>query len=228
MRQSQRSVAVTQFQRSGQSSQDVPFRQPRTKPRAAALSGLAVVRPVAAFARAWHGWVMKTLGLVVVFVPLLLGASTAIASPASRACDVQHVKTVGELQTILSLRAVEIVNRGASIRGGIDVRLQRMVAPSAIFSLGSGDVGRPLGVGVAGARALAKEMKADTFRFLGWDYIPTPVKDACASQKVDVEFTDTHGRRVYPITFTFKAGRLIAAAGWSRSFETGPVEHVRD
>jgi hypothetical protein len=102
-----------------------------------------------------------------------------------------------------------------------------MVAPSATFSLGSGDVGRTLGVGVAGARALAREMKADTFRFLGWDYIPTPIKDACASHKVEVEFIDTHGKHVYPIAFTFEAGRLIAAAGWSRSFETGPVARVR-
>lgn len=71
-------------------------------------------------------------------------------------------------------------------------------------------------------------MKADTFRFLGWDYIPTAVKDTCALHKVDVEFTDTRGKNVYPVSFTFKAGRLIAAAGWSRSIETGPVERFRN
>lgn len=171
---------------------------------------------------------MKALRLAA-FAAVLLEASTAIAGPASSVCDVQHVKAIGELQSVLSRRAVEIVNRAASIRGGTDVYLQQLIAPSATFSLGSGDVGRPLGVGVPGARALAKQMKADTFRFLGWDYIPTPVKDACASQKVDVEFTDTHGKHVYPITFTFKAARLIAAAGGgSRSFEIRPVGHVSD
>jgi hypothetical protein len=70
------------------------------------------------------------------------------------------------------------------------------------------------------------EMKADTFRYLGWNYIPTPVKDPCASQKVAVEFTDTRGKNVYPVTFTFRAGRVVAAEGWSRTFEAGPVEPV--
>jgi len=100
-----------------------------------------MVRFVATFVHAWHGWVMKknTLGLVAIFAPVLLGASTAIAGPASHVCNVQHVKWIGELQTILSLRAVEIVT---SMRSGIHVRLQQMVAPSATLSAQSDAVRR--------------------------------------------------------------------------------------
>src|SRR5205085_2707296 len=119
------------------------------------------------------------------------------------------------------------VSRAAHFQGGRDARLQQLVAPSATFSLGSGDVGRPLGKGVSGARALAREMNADTYRFLGWDYIPMPVKDRCASQKVEVEFTDTREKNLYPITFTFRAGRVIAAEGWSHSYQTGPIDALR-
>jgi hypothetical protein len=167
---------------------------------------------------------MKALGLAI--AAMTLGSSSAIAAPAADSCDLPQVKYMGDLQSVLSRRAVEVVNRAARLRGGSDARLQQLVTPSADFSLGAGDVGRPLGKGVSGARALALEMKADTFRYLGWNYIPTPVESPCASQKVDVEFTDTRGKNVYPVTFTFRAGRVVAAEGWSRTFEAGPVEPV--
>jgi hypothetical protein len=167
---------------------------------------------------------MKVLGLAI--AAMLLGSSTAIAATGADGCDLPNVKYIGDLQSVLSRRAVEVVNRAANLKGGTDVRLQQLVAPTAAFSLGAGDVERPLGRGVSGARALATEMKADSFRYLGWNYIPTPVKDPCASQKVNIEFTDTRGKKVYPVTFTFRAGRVVAAEGWSRTFEAGPVEPV--
>lgn len=71
-------------------------------------------------------------------------------------------------------------------------------------------------------------MKADTFRFLGWDYIPMPVESPCGIHKVDVEFVDTQGQNVFPVTFTFEAGRIVTAAGWSRSYQSGPVRSVQD
>lgn len=187
---------------------------------------LAKEPPVADVAQAGHGGGMKALVLAIAVI--LVGSSTAIAAPVVHGCDLPSVKYVGELQSILSRRAVEVVNRAARLTGGTDLRLQELVAPSAAFSLGAGDVRRPLGTGVTGARALAKEMKADRFRYLGWNYIPEPVKDPCASQKVDIEFTDTRGRILYPVTFTFAAGRFVAAEGWSRTFDAGPVERVRD
>ncbi len=63
-------------------------------------------------------------------------------------------------------------------------------------------------------------MKADTYRFLGWDYMDMPA-DACSSRKVEVEFIDSQGKNVFRVEFTFQAGRVVSAGGWERSFETG-------
>ena len=170
----------------------------------------------------------RHLVIALALSALLLGAPAAIARPPADSCEFKAAKTIAELRSALSLRAVEIVNRAAAAKSDTDPRLQQMLAPSATFSLGAGDVGRPLGTGVPGARALARLMKADRFRFLGWDYIPTPIESACAREKLDIEFIDTRNNRVYPIAFTFEGGRLISAAGWSRSFVTGSVEPIRD
>lgn len=85
-----------------------------------------------------------------------------------------------------------------------------------------------MGTGVAGARLLAKQMNADSYRFLGWDFIPRPVENACGQQKVDVEFTDSVSKRLYPVRFTFEGGRITAADGWTRSFEAGPMSALRE
>lgn len=167
---------------------------------------------------------MKALSVAIVAISL--GPSGATAAPLNAACDLPNVRYQGELNSVLSRRAVEVLNRAAKIEGERDPTLQQLVAPTADFSLGSGDVGRPLGKGVSGARALAALMKADTFRYLGWNYIPTPVETPCASHKVAVEFTDTTGKNVYPVTFTFSGGRVVAAEGWSRTFDAGPLEPV--
>ena len=150
---------------------------------------------------------------------------SATAAPAD-SCGLPAVRYMGELQSVLSRRAVEVVNRAARLKTGRDTRLEQLVAPSAEFSLGACDVGRPLGKEVNGARALAIEMRADTFRYLGWNYIPTPVDALCGPQKVEIEFTDTHGKNVYPVTFKFQNGRVVSAAGWSRTFETGALDPV--
>lgn len=125
---------------------------------------------------------------------------------------------MAELDHFLELRAVEVVERAADQDAG----LATLVAPSASFSLGAGDVGRPLGTGVDGARALTRTMNADSYRFLGWDYMDTPA-DPCAKLQVTVEFIDSRGKNVSHVEFTFEAGRVVAAAGWQRSFETGPL-----
>ena len=128
---------------------------------------------------------------------------------------------MAELRSALAKRAVEVVSRAAQAEP--QARFSEFVASSATFSLGTGDVGRPLGVGIAGAISLAQEMDADRFRFIEWDYIPTPVRDACGTQKVEVEFVSSRRNEVFPMTFTFKGGLVVDAAGWSRSFQTGPV-----
>jgi hypothetical protein len=161
--------------------------------------------------------------LALLFAPLVAAAHSAIDR-----CDIYGVKTEGELQYLLSRRAVDTVRLAAAARSGHDPLLAHFITPAATFSLGSGDVGKPLGVGVAGARALAREMNANTFRFLGWDYIPTPTASPCGSRKVEVEFTNTRSRNVFPVTFTFEAGRVVSAAGWARSFQTGPISPIHN
>lgn len=123
-----------------------------------------------------------------------------------------------EVQQFLSLRAVEVVKLAARSDGG----LAALVSPSASFSTGGGDVRVPLGTGVEGARKLALDMKADTYRFLGWDYMDMPV-DACSRQKVEVEFIDSRSKIVSRMEFEFEAGKVVSANGWGRSFETGPL-----
>lgn len=63
-------------------------------------------------------------------------------------------------------------------------------------------------------------MKADTYRFLGWDYMDMPA-DAGSLQQVEVEFIDSQGKNVFRVKFTFEAGRVVSAVGWERSFEAG-------
>jgi len=155
-----------------------------------------------------------------------------IASPAwalgpnPEDCDVAGLTRMSDLVAALSRRAVDAVS-AAGRQDGED-RLAGVIASDAAFSLGSGDVVRSLGHGVDGARAMAREMKPDTFRFLGWDYIPTPAADPCGEHKVDVEFVNIRSQTLFPTTFTFRAGRIVDAAGWSRSYVTGPVDLAED
>lgn len=65
-------------------------------------------------------------------------------------------------------------------------------------------------------------MNADSYRFLGWDYMDKPA-DACSTQKVEVEFINNQRGRVSRVEFTFEAGRVVGAYGWERSFQTGPL-----
>ena len=149
---------------------------------------------------------------------LSVAAHPAIASsPAS--CAIANIESQRELHELLSKQAVQIV---ALASGGEQERLAALVSSPASFSLGAGDVGRPLGTGVQGAKALAAEMNADTYRYLGWDHMDGPAKP-CSSQKVTVEFVNSPDKRVSQVEFTFEAGRLSDASGWSRSYETGAL-----
>jgi len=150
----------------------------------------------------------------LICMALALAASPAFAMPAG--CVMPDISRASELDHFLVLRAVDVVKRAASPDEG----LAALVDPAANFSLGAGDVGRPLGKGLNGARALAREMSADTYRFLGWDYMDMPT-DPCSRQKVEVEFIDNQGKTVSRVEFTFEAGRVVSAEGWQRSFETG-------
>lgn len=67
---------------------------------------------------------------------------------------------------------------------------------------------------------LARTMKVDTYRFLGWGYMDMAV-DACSKHEIEVEFIDSQGMNVSRVELTFEAGRVVSAIGWQRLFETG-------
>lgn len=162
--------------------------------------------------------VQATLFFATSFVaPLAASAATPVG------CGLDKVQSIGELQAILSVRAVDAVRWAAKTSTEADPRLAQLVSPSATFSSGGGDVGIPMGSGVDGLRALTKHMKPSSFRYYGWDGIPTPIQNACAVQKVEVEFIDATARVAFPVTFTFEAGRIVAAAGWRRSLSIGLI-----
>jgi hypothetical protein len=145
--------------------------------------------------------------------------STAYAMSGSSSCNESHLQTYGDLDTALSIKAVEIVRLSAlpdSKRA-----LEKLIDANATFSLGGGDVGRPLGAYLAGARAISQLMGADTYRFNVWSSIPTPIQDPCSSHTVEVEFINTAHSSSYPVKFTFNAGALVKAEGWATSFRTG-------
>lgn len=152
----------------------------------------------------------------LVCIGLALAGAPAFAGPSG--CGMPQISGLRELHQFLSLRAVEVVRLAARSDDG----LAALVVPSASFSLGAGDVGHPLGTGINGARALSRTMKADTYRFLGWDYMDMPA-DPCSRRKVEVEFIDSQDRNVSRVEFTFEAGRVVSVDGWERSFETGPL-----
>jgi hypothetical protein len=157
---------------------------------------------------------------------VLLAGPTADAPSASSACDMHAIRDIGQVHNFLGMRAVEIVDRASRPGWETGARLRQLVSPQATFGLGAGDVGVPLGAGAAGAHALAVRMNADSYRFLGWDYMPMPI-DPCSRQEVQVEFIDNAARDVAIVKFTFAAGRLVKADGWHRTFHTGPICGVR-
>ncbi|MXV31582.1 hypothetical protein DYQ91_01540 [Xanthomonas sp. LMG 8989] len=166
-----------------------------------------------------HTAQMNILRLILCLSWLLI-AGPAFAG-ASR-CDLHEFTSSRELHRFLSLRAVDIVRQAENSGGG----LAALVDPTAMFNLGAGDVGRPLGTGIDGARALARTMQADLYRFLGWDSMDME-PNACSEREVEVEveFIDSQGKRVSSVKFTFEVERvrLVSAVGWEKSFEAGQL-----
>ena len=166
--------------------------------------------------------ICRNLGLTLV---LVMAPMAACAAPGE-ACDLAHVKSARELQDALGERSVEIVALAAQADSPSDARIALLVKPTASFSLGSGDVGRPLGAGVAGVHALTALMNADGYAFQGWDFMDMPT-DGCAPQKVVVVFTDTVAKQRSEVEFSYVRGRLVAATGWEHSYTSGPLKRPR-
>jgi hypothetical protein len=118
-----------------------------------------------------------------------------------------------------AVRGVEVVRIALN---GDEKALSKLVTPDAVFSLGSGDVGLPMGTGVQGAIRFAKELKADSYAFNGWDYIPS-TRNVCDEYQIEVRFMTSDGLDEAPVKFTFRGGRLAEASGWWRSRISGKV-----
>ena len=151
----------------------------------------------------------------------MIAVMILLATAPTLGCDLAYLSSARAVYEALGQRAIKIVVAASTTGPKADVLLADLVDQSASFDLIIGDVGSP-GTGVAGARALANAMKADEFRFLGWDYRAGPA-NACGKQAVTVDFVSNRDRRISQIEFTFERARLIAAKGWQRSFLSGPL-----
>lgn len=150
-------------------------------------------------------------------------ALLVVAAPQS-SCDLSLSTSAREVHNAFALRAVEVMSIAAAGGPKNESRLATLIDPSAIFLLGAGDVGQSLGSGVSGAIAMAKRTNADQYRFLGWDYMDGPA-NGCSKGEIEVEFIDSAQSAVSQIKFVFDNGRVVAATGWQRSFQTGPLAH---
>lgn len=136
-------------------------------------------------------------------------------------------RNISDVYATLSQRAIAIVEHAATEGWQRDSELRALMRPNTEFDLGSGDVGRPLGKGPAGAHALATEMKADSFRYLPWSSIPMVV-DPCDEWSVKVVFIDSRASMLADMEFKFRSGVLVSAKGWSQSYVAGQLKPVAD
>lgn len=163
-------------------------------------------------------WAFLTIALMV---PVSIAHAAEVGS-----CDFEKVTSTRELNDLLGKRSVEIVAlAGRKDQPSAD-RLAKLVAPHSPFSLGASDVGRPLGKGVDGARALAATMKADEYGFAGWDFMDMPT-NGCGHQVAIVIFVNKREARRSEVKFSFDNGRLTSAEGWETSYNLGRLEDVR-
>jgi hypothetical protein len=152
----------------------------------------------------------------------LIGLPAVVQAAPNDPCDLDRLKSSRELHEVLSDRSVEIVALAGKTDRPSKERLARLITSTAPFSLGAGDVGRPLGSGLEGASALATLMDADGYGFAGWDYMDAPT-DSCGPQTVTVTFTNRAEARRSEIEFSYENGRLVAATGWERSYKSGSL-----
>jgi hypothetical protein len=152
---------------------------------------------------------------------VMIAAFMLLASAPASGCDLAHISGARAVHETLGQRAVKIMAAAAATGPKADALLDALVDQSASLNLIIGDVGLP-NTGIAGARSIARTIKADEFRFLGWDYMDLPA-DGCGKQLITVDLINNHDRRISQIEFTFQQARLTAAKGWLHSFESGPL-----
>ncbi|MEA1651411.1 hypothetical protein UAJ10_20650 [Nitrospirillum sp. BR 11164] len=160
---------------------------------------------------------------VLLIMPITMALDTAAYAAEDANCDLPRAINARVLHELLGHRSVEIISRAGRTDWNSDPRLSQLLSLSADFGTGAGDVGVPLASGIAGARALALRMNADSYSFKGWDYIDGPV-NGCELQQITVVFKDTGHRSYSELTFRYINGRLVTAKGWQGSYIEGPLE----
>jgi hypothetical protein len=109
-------------------------------------------------------------------------------------------------------RSVEII---ALARKGNVAGLSRLVSPTAEFSIGTNDVGAPLGNGVDGAIAAGSRIGPSRFRFQYYVGPPPGPDDPCSPIEIEVEFSSRDGSIAIPMKFSYDHGLLQSARGWT-------------
>lgn len=154
---------------------------------------------------------------------LTLGLLLAAPARAETACDLEPIRDYLKLQRVLTERAIEIVQLGATGTAKDVERLAALVEPHAEFNLGSGDADEPLGEGVAGAQKLAAAMNATRYIVAEWPGLVELTGSACGTFELEVEFLNEPRNRRSIVGFTFVNGRLTLAEGGNRHYETGAL-----
>lgn len=150
----------------------------------------------------------------------MISLALLMATAPTAACDLSTATSMQAVHNAFAHRAVEVMTLASADDVAKERRLTELIDPSAAFVLGSGDVGLPLGKGASGARAMARRINADQYRFLGWDYMDGPA-NGCSKGEIEVEFLDSARGATSQVKFTFENGRIVATSGWQRTYETG-------
>ena len=171
-------------------------------------------------------------------ITLLATAACAWSAPAAAAPLIapcpndRGMVSVVDVQTEFARRSVEIVTLAAK---GDEVALDKLVSPTAEFTLWEGDVGwaprealhgRGNLSGVRAARAFAGHLGAASFEFMVSSTGPIGT-DPCGKQSAEVTFVEASGGRGYTVRFDYFGGRLVRAEGHVVSVTRGTVDHDR-
>ena len=162
----------------------------------------------------------RRVGSLLVLTALAMASTASIAFAPNAASDCRTWPTsTSDLLVVLGKRAVEAASLATRAERE-DPRLSALVSRDADFRLGAGDVGREMGQGIPGLRKLLNEVRADRYRFDGWNYM-SKKEDPCAAHDVTVEFSSLKEGGRAEVKFKFVKGRIVEATGWYGSMTSG-------
>ncbi|WP_143090089.1 hypothetical protein [Sphingomonas rubra] len=165
---------------------------------------------------------MNSAKILIAAIVVLAMANRANAAPS---CERVSGTVHSEIQSRLSMRAIDILMLAKSPKWASSRELARLVDRSVSVNSGVGHVGIPLPPGLSSLHFLAQSIDASDYRYEGWKYMDGPF-DACARQIVSVEFFDKRSGRSWPLSFEFENGRVEAVKTWERAIISGPLPSV--